>query len=250
MQKIIFEELTKENLSLAFYTTARQGSWQFEAEASRAAYEELAGELGIATSGIVRTKQTHTSCVKLVGAANGGEGVCRDYGPTGYDGMITNTPGLLLCTLEADCVPVYLLDPVARAVGMVHSGWRGTVGKIAVQGIRLMQESFGSQAQDIHVGIGPHICASCYEVGAELLLPFGDAFTGDEMKQIFRPEQGKPGKYLLNLQQAIRLSVLKEGILAEHFHSCGLCTYEDLRFDSYRRAGGTELRMLTGIMLL
>jgi len=249
MNKLFFEELNELGLVIAFYTQKGCGSWHYEDADALQNYEALGKELGIQASSMVRTKQTHTACVKAVDASNGGEGVCKPFGAMGFDGMVTNTKGLLLCTLEADCVPVYLVDPIAKAIGMVHSGWRGTAGQISVQGIKLLQERYGSKPENIIVAVGPHICADCYEVSADLYAPFAERYTSKEMEQIFVPEPGKADKYLLNLQEAIKCSVLKAGVLEKNFVKAHYCTYHDNLFDSYRLNGGQRARMLTGIML-
>jgi len=250
MKLFYLNEFNQTGLVSAFYTPKGYGGWDYPDEPSLQRYEELAACFGISTEQIVRTKQTHTSAVKAVAAENGGEGVCIPFGAMGFDGMVTNTRKLMLCTKEADCVPVYLLDPAKKAIGMVHSGWRGTVGQISVQAIKLMQDKYACNPKDILIGIGPHICRECYEVSEDLYAPFAEKYNAEEMKQLFIPEQGKPHKYLLNLQKAIELSVLKAGVLPEHFFKANYCTYHDGLFDSYRLNGGQDTRMLTGIMLL
>lgn len=249
MNKYFFEELNKTGVAVAFFTPKGNGGWDYDDADSLAHYEALAADFNITTEQIVRTKQTHTSVVKCVNATNGGEGVCKPFGTMGFDGMITNTPGLMLCTKEADCVPVYILDPVKKAIAMVHSGWRGTVGQISVDAINKMITEYGCEPQDLLVGIGPRICAKCYEVSGDLLKPFADKYTTEEMEKLFIPEEGKEGKYLLDLKQAIEFSVLKAGVKMENIFDCGYCTYHDDKFDSYRLEGGTDNRMLTGIIL-
>lgn len=250
MELYFVDELNKTGLVKAFYTPKGNGGWDYPDQPSLKRYEELAANFGITTEQIVRTKQTHTSAVKAVDIANGGEGVCKPFGVMGFDGMITNTKDLMLCTKEADCVPVYLVDPIQKAVGMVHSGWRGTVGQISVAAVELMKKKYGCNPQDILVAIGPHICSKCYEVSQDLYVPFAEKYSAKEMAIIFPPKEGKLGKYILNLQKAIEISVLKAGVLPEHFFGAHFCTYHDGLFDSYRLNGGQDTRMLTGIMLV
>ena len=77
------------------------------------------------------------------------------------DGMITNVPGICLVTFYADCVPLYFVDPVKKAIGLSHSGWRGTVGKIGKVTVEQMQKTYGSDPKDILAAIGPSICQDC-----------------------------------------------------------------------------------------
>ena len=153
--------------------------------------------------------------------------------------------------MEADCVPVYFYDPVKEVIAMVHSGWKGTVKKISEVTIQKMKSGFGCQSSDMLVAIGPHICRYCYEVGAELLEEFSQSFDKQELKKIFRPKNQE--KYLLNLEEAVRLTLLKNGVPAENIFSAGVCTLhsqvEGYSFCSYRRTKSKTERMLTAIMM-
>ncbi len=91
--------------------------------------------------------------------------------------MITNVPGVVFyAPFYADCVPLYFVDPVHKAVGLSHSGWRGTVGKIGKVTIEKMAEQFGSDPEEIFTAIGPSICQDCYEVSEDVILEFQKAF--------------------------------------------------------------------------
>jgi YfiH family protein len=151
--------------------------------------------------------------------------------------------------VTADCVPVFLFDPVRRAVGLVHSGWRGTAECIAPKAAALLQEQYGSRPEDLLVCLGPHICGRCYEVGAELIPPFRASFSEAECGRFFPPAQA-PGKYLLDLSEAIRLSLTRAGVPPEQIRSSGRCTFEDPRLCSWRRDKQKEERILSVIALL
>ncbi len=84
------------------------------------------------------------------------------------DGHVTGQEGVLLAVTVADCVPVFVVDPTQRAVGALHAGWRGTAGGVVEAGLSLMTSAFGSRPGDLHVHLGPSICAACYEVGPEV----------------------------------------------------------------------------------
>lgn len=126
----------------------------------------LAAAIGVEESKMVYTNQTHTTNVVVVDETN--------YGKTmpETDGMITNVPGLCLVTFYADCVPLYFVDPVKRVIGLSHSGWRGTVHKMAIATVRKMQETFGCDPVDIRSVVGPSICQECYEVSEDVIDEF------------------------------------------------------------------------------
>ena len=90
-------------------------------------YARMARALGVEREKMVLTYQTHTVNVRQVTEEDAGKGVVRERDYTDVDGLITDIPGITLVTFFADCVPLYFLDPVHRAIGLSHSGWRGTV---------------------------------------------------------------------------------------------------------------------------
>lgn len=89
------------------------------------------------------------------------------------DGHLTAEPGVLLAVTVADCVPVFVVDPVRKAVAMVHAGWRGAAAGILEEGLAAMRSTFGTSAEDVHLHLGPAICGDCYEVGPEVFRAFG-----------------------------------------------------------------------------
>ena len=129
----------------------------------------IASAVGVDPEKMVYTCQTHTTNVALVTGEDAGKSLPET------DGMITRTPGLCLVTFYADCVPLYFVDPVRKAVGLSHSGWRGTVGDMAGVTVGMMGEVFGSRPEDILAAVGPSICQDCYEVSEDVVSQFNDA---------------------------------------------------------------------------
>ena len=245
-------ELDNSNGVKTLYTTSCDTAWNFEDEKSRENYLVLGQQLGIRLENMVKSKQTHTNVVKIVTCENGGDGILRALDESEpYDGLITNEKNLLLCTVEADCVPVYFYDPVKEVIAMVHSGWKGTVKKISEVTIQKMKSAFGCQPSDMLVAIGPHICKDCYEVGQDVFEEFSRSFVPEEMGIIFR--QKNQEKYLLNLEEAVRLTLVKNGVAAENIFSSEVCTLhseiEGYNLCSYRRTKSKTERMLTAIMM-
>ena len=252
IQYFSIPELDATGKLKTLFTTNNDIAWNFEDAKACENYIALGSQLRIALQDMVKTKQRHTAKIKIVTHENGGDGILRlldENDP--YDGLITNEKNLLLCTVEADCVPVYFYDPVKEVIAMVHSGWKGTVQKISEVAIQKMHNTFGSTPTNIKVAIGPHICKDCYEVGQDVFDEFAQAYTKDEMQKIFSRKNDE--KFLLNLQEAVKLTLLKNGILNKNIFTTTICTYhsqiEGNSLCSYRRTKSATQRMLTAIMM-
>ena len=172
----------------------------------------------------VCTFQTHTTNVKVITEKDRGKGpkIQRDY--TDVDGLITNVPGIILATFHADCPPVYFIDPVKKAIGLSHSGWKGTKGKIALKTIEKMTLNYGTDPSDLICAIGPSICGPCYEIGEDVANEFSSAFTEKELmdEKILIPYP--EGKYRLYLWNAIKLTLMQGGVRQENIIVTDICT--------------------------
>lgn len=184
-------------------------------------YRRVAQALGTSIDHIVTSDQTHTTNVRPVGKEDLGKGITRPRDYKDVDGMITDQPGVLLATFYADCVPLYFVDPVHKAIGLSHSGWRGTVGRMGQATVEAMEKSFGSQPKDLLCAIGPSICQDCYEVSRDVADAFIFAFPTHE-KEIL--QAGALGKYQLDLWKANEIVLTEAGVLKEHIDLAGLCT--------------------------
>ncbi len=184
-------------------------------------YRRVAAAMGTSIDHIVTSDQTHTTNVRKVGKADCGEGVTRPREHFDVDGMITDEPGVVLATFYADCVPLYFVDPVHRAIGLSHSGWRGTVGRMGARTIEAMSENYGTDAGDLICAIGPSICQSCYEVSEDVALEFKKEFAGhDEIVA-----DGKiQGKYQLDLWRANQVVLMDAGVKEENIQTTEICT--------------------------
>ena len=139
-------------------------------------YRRLAEAVGFSAEDIVTSDQTHTANVRVITEEDRGNGITKPRPYTDVDGMITNVPGLVLATFYADCVPLYFVDPVHRAIGLSHSGWRGTAAKIGKVTVEKMNEEYGTDPKDIYSAIGPSVCQKCYEVSEDVILEFQKSF--------------------------------------------------------------------------
>lgn len=190
----------------------------------------IAKAIGVERDSLTFTNQTHTTNVAVVRKEDKG----RRFLET--DGMITDVPGICLVTFYADCVPLYFVDQVKKVIGLSHSGWRGTVGKMGKVTVELMQKTYGSDPEDILAAIGPSICQDCYEVSEDVILEFQKSFEEQDWPQIYYKKEN--GKYQLNLWKANELIFKEAGILPEHIAVTNVCTHcnSDILF-SHRTTG-------------
>ena len=196
-------------------------------DAVRENYRRLSDAMGFSMGDIVTSDQTHTTNVHVVTETDRGNGITKPRPYTDVDGMITNVPGVVLCTFYADCVPLYFVDPVHKAIGLSHSGWRGTVGKIGKVTIEKMAEQFGSDPEEIFTAIGPSICQDCYEVGKDVAEPFEKLFSQERYQDVSLKNiltEKVNGKYQLDLWRANEAILLGTGILKEHLSMTDICT--------------------------
>ena len=185
-------------------------------------YRRMAAALNMRVEDMVLSDQTHTTNVRVITEEDRGKGILRPQDYSDVDGMITNVPGIVLVTSYADCVPLYFDDPVRKAIGLSHSGWKGTVGHIGQKTVWKMHEVYGSEPKDIVAAIGPSICQSCYEVSDDVAEAFRANFTADEAADILL-DKGN-GKYQLDLWKANWYVLTDAGILPEHLSVTDLCT--------------------------
>jgi YfiH family protein len=121
---------------------------------------------------LVFSSQSHSKNIRVASLNDKGKGLskARDY--SDVDGLVTNVSGIPLLTSYADCVPLFFADPVKKAVGVVHSGWRGTVQKIGTEAVASFVNEYGSDPSNIIACIGPSICKNCFEVDKDVMLEF------------------------------------------------------------------------------
>ncbi len=170
----------------------------------------------------VMSQQTHTTNVRVVKKEDLGKGYTKERGYTDVDGLVTNVPGAVLVTTYADCVPLYFVDPVHRAIGLSHSGWRGTVAHMGRVTLELMKQEYGTRPEDVYAAVGPSICQDCYEVSEDVILRFAESFPEDWHSRLFYRKDN--GKYQLNLWKANEAVLTMAGILPEKLQVTDICT--------------------------
>ena len=224
------------------------GSFGYNSAEDVPRYEKFGARFGVMPAQMVRVHQKHTDNVEIVLRENAGDGVIREGNPELCDGMITDVPGVMLCVVTADCVPVFIFDPVRRVVGMVHSGWMGTVRQIAAKAVMKMRDAFNSDPKDLIVALGPYNCGRCYEVDEPVKDEFAKSFSPEAMERFLIPRAGR-AKYLLNMGAAIKHSLQSVGVVPSHIRDEGICTFHNEELPSWRRDHDKGRRILSGIVL-
>lgn len=186
-------------------------------------YRRISQAIGFSLDHIVCGDQTHTSNIRVVTEADAGKGVGKEKDYRDIDGLVTNVPGITLCTSYADCVPLFFVDPIHRAVGLSHSGWKGTVSRIGRKTLEVMEQEYGSRPEEMYAAIGPSICQDCYEVSEDVAERFLAEFASNAKEKSLLYEK-ENGKYQLNLWRANEIILTEAGIPKEHLSFPGICT--------------------------
>ncbi|WKZ25929.1 MAG: peptidoglycan editing factor PgeF [bacterium] len=174
----------------------------------------------------VNCQQTHSSNVHIVKK--------KDVGKTipNCDGLITNLKNITLLIQTADCVPITLIDPVRKVVGVVHAGWRGSEKEIVKNAINLMINEFESDKKDIKIKIGPAIDKDNFIVRNDVKNKFKDY---EDYFEKISEDQWKFDLVGVNIKQMLSL-----GILEENIENSKISTYLNKNYPSYRRDGITK----------
>lgn len=232
---------------------------------SRAAVERnralFLKELGVADGReawpLVTLRQIHSDLIHYVD--------CPPERPPAGDGLITDTPELLIAVQAADCLPVIVVDRKRRSVGVFHAGWRGTVKRIVEKGVGEMRRHFASDPRNLVAAIGPGIQGCCYEVGEEVRTQFEARFAyGASLFQQVKesdPVREKypmlfltarapghsdlPVKLFLDLVEANRRQLVDAGVAARNIDASAPCTacHPELLF-SFRADKGITGRQM------
>ncbi|HMA35938.1 MAG TPA: peptidoglycan editing factor PgeF [Chloroflexia bacterium] len=248
----------------ADWNLKRRGADPATAEAN---WQAFAAQLGVPAARMVAPEQVHGTMVAVATAADAGLGtMAGNRGIAGADALVTQTPGLLLLSGCADCVPVFVYDPHTPALGLAHAGWQGTVGRIAEKTVATMVAAFGTDPAACVAVIGPSIGPCCYDVGGAVVEAIRDAYPGadDEWhgappllvwsrrRPAWKEAQGLPAaepesdeKPFLDLWQANYRALVDAGLAPENVRVEGLCTAEmtDL-FYSHRAEQGRAGRFV------
>ena len=205
---------------------------------------KVAALFGADLDDCVTMRQVHGIHVQKIFLGDKGLGA-RVYDDSVYeaDALVTDQPGILLWCLVADCVPVLLYDPKRRVIAATHAGWRGTLGRISGETIKVMVEDYGCAPENILAAIGPSAGPCCFVVDGEV----ADLFMAAGFKDIVVPFGDK---YKLDLWQANRQAIIEMDVPEKNISTSGLCTscLTELFF-SFRAEEGVTGRFAATIML-
>ncbi len=174
----------------------------------------------------VSAKLAHSENVVWVSKKNAGS-VIQDV-----DGLVTNDPEIVLTVTVADCYPIYFFDPKQKIIGLIHSGWRGSVSNLIANTIKVI----GTDPTDLFVGVGPGIGPCHFEIQDNTLGSFKE-FQSSIINQ--------NGKIFINLPKIIQIQLINVGIKPENIKFIGECTYcKENKYFSYRRDHPTNIQAM------
>ncbi len=213
------------------------------------------GLFGRDTDTVVHAHLVHGTAVAQVTQADNGTWLPHS------DALITNEPGCALTMNYADCAPILLYDPVRRAIGLGHAGWRGTVADVPGAMVAAMAAEFGSDPGDLLAAVGPSIGPCCYEVGQDVIDAVGAAFDNPAtllpypVTEVATPAtavntlSGERRPHF-DLPEANRRQLAAAGVAADRIELADLCTAcrTDLFF-SHRAENGRTGRFGALLML-
>ena len=204
-------------------------------------------EIGVNHKGLVIPDQVHGDVVRVVNGEDSGRDYLKQGNYSGADGLVTDVPNIPLMATFADCVPIFFVDTVKKAIGIGHAGWKGTKLKIGKKIAQTMIDVYGSKVDEVVAVIGPSIGKCCYEVDDVVVKQFSKSFV-DTSTFIFSEGQSE---YRLDLREANRIALNEIGISDKNIVISNLCTGCNLDlFYSHRKEKGSTGRMGAIIQLI
>lgn len=204
-------------------------------------YRRLSNALGLELKTFSACHYEHGNGVEILLKEHLGAGILRENPLPFCDGVIVKERGITAVTMHADCTPIFFADKKGRACGVCHAGWKGTYKRISQQ----MIKKLALPASDILVGIGPAICARCFEVKEDV----GGLFYkewGDDVR-IFSKDNDRQ---FVDLVKVTAKQLEECGVPPENVTIADLCTYENPElFYSHRRDKGNTGAMVSLIAI-
>ena len=165
------------------------------------------------------------------------------------DYLLTNVPGVGIGVATADCLSLVLFDPVKKAVGIVHAGWRGLVAGVVEQAVERMQGEYGSVLTDIVFIVGPSAHGCCYEVGRDFF-DLAHSLRPSIEKFLVAAITEREGRLFFDKTRFLKDVFFEKGCVEGAFDfSYAECTICKPVYCSYRREKMSPLRQLTIVSL-
>lgn len=221
--------------SVGRYASLNLGLHVGDDPAAVVANREVVGRaLGCGLDDLVFAHQVHRAQVHVVTADDRGRGARSvDDAVPGTDALVTTEPGVVLAMLVADCVPLVLVDPVHRVLGVVHAGWPGTVRGVTSAAVRAMVR-LGADSADLVAGVGPSIAPDRYQVRDDVVAAVAAAYP-EWLDEVVRPDG--TGAWTFDLWRANTRQLLAAGVPESQVHLAGLDTGPGTPFFSHRSDG-------------
>ncbi|MBC5647316.1 polyphenol oxidase family protein [Christensenella tenuis] len=197
-------------------------------------YRRVCRALDVPYESLTLVNYAHGDGICKASAEDAGKGIVRENDLPPCDAMIICETGITAVTLHADCVPVFFADKKQRIACVSHAGWRGVYSGLPAKVANVFFHDYHTSADDLLIGIGPHIMTDCFEVQEDVAQPFSERFGG---AAVVRKER----KLYVDLQYAILKQFDQAGVSLENITCADLCTYmrEDLFFSHRRDQGNT-----------
>ena len=210
-------------------------------------YKLFCNAINIDFDSLTFTSQTHTNNVRLITSKDKGVGIHKPQDMNNIDALTTNEKGITLVTFHADCIPIFIVDPINKAIGLAHAGWRGTASKIVQNLLNIMKKNYSSLSQNLICCIGPGIEKSCFEVDDLVIQKFKKSVISNQNKYV---QQISNGKFLVDLLGLNKQILLDNGVNNKNIFLSDLCTKcsNDLLF-SHRQTGDKRGTMAAMIQL-
>jgi len=178
--------------------------------------------LDVSSSSAVRAELVHGNKVVIVRTRDAGSEIAKT------DGLITGDKNLFLSVTIADCLPIFIYDPVNKTISLIHASWRGLKKEILSVAIKKLIDGYQSKTENLIIGIGPGISRCHFEVKDDVLSHF----------KSFLPEtlESRNGKRFLDLKQIAKLQLQELGVQEKNIAVNPFCTYcQKDKYYSYRR---------------
>jgi len=191
-------------------------------------YKDLCTAIGINYVNCVKPCQEHTKNIRIVKQKmNKGQ---VDFEQSAYkstDGLITNQSNIALATTNADCILMIFFDPVKKVIANVHSGWKGTLQRIAVRAVNKMKNEYQCKPKDIICCICPSIRKCHFEVHADVQTPYREEFKDlKEIDDLIKSVEGKD-KWTIDTVEINKIILKQAGLKEENIIDSGICSVCD-----------------------